>query len=200
MDAWLASAAGFAVAMSASPGPNNAMVAASAANFGMRRTVPHMLGVAIGFPAMLVLVALGAAELLRERPGVMLALRWVGAAWLLWLAWRIATAVPSAPGTAGRGPAARPMGFVEAALFQWVNPKAWLIAAGAIAAYTGGAAGLLAESLALAALFAVAALASLAAWAALGAGAARLLATPSAMRWFNRLVAALLVLSLLTVL
>ncbi|MFC7473850.1 LysE family translocator [Dankookia sp. GCM10030260] len=194
--AWFLSAAGFALAMSATPGPNNALVAATAANFGLRRSLPQVLGVSVGFPVMLVLVALGAAQLLRDAPGVMLAMRWAGAAWMLWLAWGIATAAPPAPGAAP----GRPMTALQAALFQWVNPKAWIIAAGAVATYTGGESGLLGEALALAALFAVAACGSLLAWAALGAGTARLLRDPASLRWFNRGMAALLVASLVPVL
>ncbi len=198
--AWFVSAAGFALAMSATPGPNNAMAAAAAANFGIRRSLPQMLGVAVGFPLMLVLVALGAAGLLRGAPGLLAALRWVGAAWLGWLAWGIATAAPPAPGVAPQGKTGRPMTLLQAALFQWVNPKAWIIAAGAIATYTGGEGGLAGQALALAALFAVAAIASLLGWAALGAGTARLLRDPAALRWFNRGMAALLVASLIPVL
>lgn len=196
--AWLASAAGFAVAMSATPGPNNALAAASAANFGIRRTVPQMLGVALGFPAMLVLVALGAAEALRERPELQFGLRWVGAAWLAWLAWRLATAVPGGVGEAPGQRRARPLSFLEAALFQWVNPKAWLIAFAGIGTYAGPR--VLPEAAVLAALFAVAALGSLAAWAALGAGIARLLPGPRALRRFNIAMAVLLLLSLLPLL
>ena len=191
--AWFASAAGFALAMSATPGPNNALVAASAANFGLRRSLPQVLGVALGFPAMLLLVALGAAEVLRGAPAAMAALRWAGAAWILWLAWGIATAAPPAPGAAP----GRPMTLLQSALFQWVNPKAWIIAAGAIAAYTGGEGGLVTEAFGLAALFAVMAFASMLGWAALGAGTARLLRDPAALRWFNRAMAALLVASLI---
>lgn len=195
--AWLASAAGFAFAMTATPGPNNAMVAASGANFGMRRTVPHVLGVAIGFPAMLVLVALGAAELLQGAPALQQAMRWIGGLWLLWIAWRIATAAPA--GGDGRPERrGRPMRFTEAALFQWVNPKAWLIAVSAIGTYVG--AGGLGEALALAVLFAAAAVLCLLAWAALGAGMARVLPGPAAMRRFNIAVAVLLVLSVLPML
>jgi threonine/homoserine/homoserine lactone efflux protein len=194
--AWFASAAGFALAMSAMPGPNNALAAATAANFGLRRSLPMVLGVSIGFPVMLVLVALGAAGVLHGVPAVMAVLRWVGAAWMLWLAWKIATAAPAAAGSAP----GRPMTLLQAALFQWVNPKAWIIAAGAIATYTGSAGGLLGEALVLAAMFAVAAFASLLGWAALGAGTARLLRSPQALRWFNRVMAALLVLSLVPVL
>ena len=83
--------------MAATPGPNNAMVAASGATWGFRRTLPHMLGVSVGFPVMLVAVALGAGELLRTRPWAHEALRWVGAAYLLWLAWHIAVSRPKAP-------------------------------------------------------------------------------------------------------
>jgi threonine/homoserine/homoserine lactone efflux protein len=194
---WLASAAGFAFAMTATPGPNNAMVAASGANYGVRRTLPHLMGIAVGFPLMLLLVALGAAGIVRDSPWLQDLMRWGGALWLLWLAWRIATAAPATPGEGGsaRG---RPMSFLEAALFQWVNPKAWLIAMGGIGAYVGGEG--LGAALVLALLFALAAVICLLGWAALGAGMARLLLRPAAMRWFNRGVALLLVLSLLPVL
>ena len=109
--------------MSATPGPNNAMVAASGATWGFRRTLPHMLGVAVGFPAMLVAVALGAGEVLRARPWLHEALRWAGAAYLLWLAWKIAAAKPEPPGDAAtekdKGSGSRPLSFMQAALFQW---------------------------------------------------------------------------------
>ncbi|WP_149535451.1 LysE family translocator [Siccirubricoccus phaeus] len=198
--AWLAAAAGFAIAMSATPGPNNAMVAASGARFGLRRTLPHMLGVSLGFPVMLVLVALGAAELLQRSTALQAALRWVGAAWMLWLAWGLFTAAPAAPEAAAAPPGgARPMRLWQAALFQWVNPKAWIIAAGAIATYTGSSAGVLPDALALAAIFIPAAFLSLLVWAAMGRGVARLL-SPAGLRWFNRAMAVLLLLSLVPLL
>ncbi|RAI56260.1 LysE family translocator [Roseicella frigidaeris] len=201
--AWLASAAGFALAMAASPGPNNMLAATAAANFGLRRSLSQVIGVSLGFPVMLVLVALGAATLLQAVPGLLLGLRWLGAAWMLWLAWRIATAAPAAPvatpmAAPMTGPRAQPMTVLQAALFQWVNPKAWIIAGGAVAAYTGG--GVLADTLILALLFAVVSFASLLGWAALGLGTARLLRGPAALRWFNRAMAALLVASLVPLL
>lgn len=196
--AWLVSATGFAFATTASPGPNNAMVAASGANFGMRRTLPHILGIACGFPAMLVLVALGAAEVVREQPMLREAMRWAGGLWLLWIAWRIAMAAPATlPGPGGEG-GGRPMTFLEAALFQWVNPKAWLIAFGGASAYVGS--GGWDAAVALGLLFAAMAVLCLAAWALLGAGMARLFRRPAAMRWFNRTIAALLVASVLPML
>ena len=153
--AWLASATAFAVSMSATPGPNNAMVTASGATWGFRRTVPHMLGIAVGFPAMLVAVALGAGDLLRERPWLHEALRWAGVAYLVWLAWKIGAAEPEPPGEPGairdQDSRSRPLSFVQAALFQWVNPKAWVIALGAVAAYTTAAgSGLVAQAAVLA--------------------------------------------------
>lgn len=115
---WLLSAGAFAVAMSATPGPNNTMVVASGATYGFARTVPHMLGIAAGFPVMLVVLGTVGLPLLAE-PRVHAVLRWVGAAYLLWLAWKIARADPdpAEPGSkAGAG--GRPLGFLQAALFQ----------------------------------------------------------------------------------
>ena len=196
--AWYASAVAFTVSMSATPGPNNTMVMASGASWGLRRTLPHMAGVALGFPAMLLAVAFGAGEVLRSRPWLHEGLRWVGAAYLLWLAWTIATARPAAPGQPGIGP--RPLGFTRAALFQWVNPKAWIIAVGAVVTYTTSGAAVMAEVLALALIFIVVSLPCLAVWTLAGVGAARLLRTPAAVRWFNLLLAGLLVASLLPLL
>ncbi len=198
---WLASATAFAVSMSATPGPNNAMVTASGATWGFRRTVPHMLGIAVGFPAMLVAVALGAGEALRARPWLHEALRWAGVAYLVWLAWKIAAAEPEPPGQEPRGPGrdggSRPLSFAQAALFQWVNPKAWVIALGALAAYTTAAgSGLVAQAAVLALVFLLVTLPTLALWTLVGVGAARVLRTRRALRAFNLAMAALLVLSL----
>ena len=200
--AWLASATAFAVSMSATPGPNNAMVTASGATWGFRRTVPHMLGISLGFPAMLVAVALGAGEVLRARPWLHEALRWAGAAYLLWLAWKIGTAEPEPPGAAearapDRSGGSRPLSFTQAALFQWVNPKAWVIALGAVAAYTTAAgSGLAAQAAVLALVFLLVTLPTVALWTLVGVGAARVLRTRRALRAFNLAMAALLVLSL----
>ncbi len=197
---WLFSAAGFALAMSATPGPNNAMLAASGANFGVARTMPHMLGVSIGFPVMFAAVALGAGGLLRVHPSVYAALHWIGATYLLWLAWRVATARP-AEEDAPRGRRRRPLRFAEAALFQWANPKAWLIAVSGVAAYaTEGEHVSVAQVLVLAALFLVVCLPTVALWTSIGAGTARLLRTPRQMRLFNFGMGLLLLASLVPLL
>ena len=194
---WLFSATAFAVAASGTPGPNNVMVAASGATFGFARTVPHILGIVVGYPVMLVVLAFGAGDLLRAYPLLHEVLKWVGAGYLLWLAVRIAMARPNLePAGSGRSV---PLTFLQAALFQWVNPKAWMMAVGSIAAYTNGAA-VAAQALALAAIFVIAALPAVSFWTMTGVGAARLLRTPGRLRAFNLVMAALLVASLIPVL
>ncbi|NGM35712.1 LysE family translocator [Methylobacterium sp. DB0501] len=195
---WFLSASAFAVAMSATPGPNNTMVVASGATYGFARTVPHMLGISVGFPAMLIVLGTVGLPLLTD-PRVHAVLKWVGAAYLLWLAWKIATADPDPadPVAKAAGAGGRPLGFVQAALFQWVNPKAWVIAAGALATYTAGADGAsLAATLALAVLFGIVALPCIGLWTLVGVGTARVLRTRRAVRLFNLAMAGLLVASL----
>ena len=118
MNSALLSLIGFSVAMYITPGPNNVMVAASAANNGIRATVPHMFGIATGFSVMLTLVCAGLGSALVSWPLLLPLFRWVGAAWLVVLAWKIAVAPP--PGEGGRR---RVLGFLGAAAFQWINPK-----------------------------------------------------------------------------
>ena len=114
---------GFAVAMYVTPGPNNSMLATSSANHGVRATLPHMLGISVGFAAMLLIVAAAAGSFLALFPTVAPIVRWGGGVWILWLAWQIATAPPESDG----GPR-NILGFFGAMAFQWVNPKGWMIA------------------------------------------------------------------------
>ncbi|GGJ24701.1 LysE family translocator [Neoroseomonas lacus] len=183
---------GFAVAASVTPGPNVLMVAAVSATHGIRATVPQMFGIAIGFAVMLLIVGLGLAAPFAAWPALHTALKWIGGAWLLVLAWKIARA-----GAPGEGPSRPPLGFIGAALFQWVNPKAWMIALAAIPAFTTPAGDTLAEGLLIALVFAVICLPCLLVWAGFGAGASRILRTPAALRWFNIAMALLMVGSLL---
>lgn len=193
---WFLSAGAFAIAMSATPGPNNAMVVASGATYGFTRTIPHMLGVAAGFPVMLVVLGTAGLPVLTD-PRVHAVLKWVGAAYLLWLAWTIAGSDPDPAGPDAPAGTGRPFGFLQAALFQWVNPKAWIIAAGALATYTAQAEGAsLTATLLLAILFGLVALPCLAVWTLIGVGTARILKTRRALRRFNLAMAGLLVASL----
>jgi threonine/homoserine/homoserine lactone efflux protein len=178
----------FAFVTSVTPGPNNVMLTASGANFGFRRSVPHMLGIALGFPAMLIAVGFGAAGVLQSSPGLHLALKWTGAAYLLWLAFALARTAPPMPG----GDAGRPMTMLGAALFQWVNPKAWVMLAGALPAFTTVGGSLWAEIGAMAVCFALACLPSCALWCGFGVAIGRWLESPRALRAFNLSMAALL--------
>lgn len=195
MDSALLSLVGFSVAMYITPGPNNVMVAASAANHGVRATMPHMLGIATGFSVMLTLVCAGLGSALVSWPLLLPAFRWVGAAWLLVLAWQIASAPP--PGEGGRG---RVLGFFGAAAFQWINPKAWLIAAGAAGEYLSPHDPLLMQLARIFVVFLAVGMPCLLVWAFLGSGAGRLLHSPARLRAFNIAMALLLVASLIPVL
>jgi threonine/homoserine/homoserine lactone efflux protein len=184
----------FAVATSVTPGPNNIMLTASGANFGFRRTIPHMLGIAIGFTIMVATIGLGLSEIFERFPAIHQVLRYGGSAYLLYLAYRIATAAPATPDSAQT--VGRPLSFLQAALFQWVNPKGWMMAVGAISTYTTVGGDLMLESVVIALIFGAIGLPSVALWAALGAAIGRLLRAKWALRAFNIAMALLLVASL----
>lgn len=179
--------AGVAVSMTWTPGPNNAMLSASGANYGWRRSVPHVMGVGIGFPIMLTLVALGLGRLLNALPIIVEILSWLGFAMMAWFAWRIATA-DAAHGN-GRS---RPLTFFEASVFQWVNPKAWALAIYLTAAYAVGEAAV-SNTLLAASLFLVSGLASSYTWAVFGAGIGKALKRGWRLRAFNGAMGLLLV-------
>jgi len=181
----------FAFATVFSPGPNNLMLMTSGANFGLRRTVPHLLGVATGFPAMIVLVGLGVMQLFDAYPVSYTILKVLSVTYMLFLAWKIAHAAPPKDAETD----ARPLTYLQAAAFQWVNPKAWSMALGAITLY--------ATTRDLLAIVAVAAtymaIGSLSAtsWTVLGTGIRRLLDKPGRLTAFNWSMAALLLASLI---
>ncbi|MBE2275311.1 MAG: LysE family translocator [Rhodobacteraceae bacterium] len=181
---------GFALVTSVTPGPNNMMLLASGVNFGFRRTVPHILGITLGHSLMVFLVGLGLAGLFRAWPVSLSLLKVVSVVYMLWLAWKIAHA--GAPGEGRARP--RPFSFLQAAAFQWVNPKAWAMALGAVTAYVLQPS--VAVYLAVAAVFAAVNLPSVSLWAAAGQGLRRWLEAPARLRAFNWTMAALLVASL----
>lgn len=195
MDPLLLPLIGFAVAMYITPGPNNAMVAASAANHGLRATIPHMCGIVVGFALMLIIMAAGLGAVLLASPAIASAARWAGAAWMAWIAWRIATAPP--PGSAQ----ARPLlGFTGAMAFQWVNPKAWMIGIGLASQFLRPDQPMAGQLLRVFLVFLLVGLPCLLPWALLGEGAARLLRSPARLRGFNIVMAALLLASLVPLL
>lgn len=181
---------GFAFVTSVTPGPNNMMLLASGVNFGFRRTLPHMLGISVGHALMVFLVGLGLAGVFTAWPLALTVLKVASVAYMLWLAWKIAHA--GAPGEGRVKPA--PMTFLQAAAFQWVNPKAWAMALGAVSAYVVDPS--IWAYAAVAGAFALVNLPSVSVWAGAGQAVRRWLDGPGRLRAFNWTMAALLVLSL----
>jgi threonine/homoserine/homoserine lactone efflux protein len=183
----------FSVAAAGTPGPSNAMLTAVGANVGVRRGLPCLLGIALGMGSLMFLVAFGLGSLIVDRPGVLRGLRWGGAAFLCWLAWRIATA-------GGPGPAEgrRPIGLVGAAALQWINPKAWLVCASASTTFLeAGTASAFDQAAGLGLVFVAAALPSCFPWLAFGALLQRVLRSERARRLLNGAMGALLAASVL---
>jgi threonine/homoserine/homoserine lactone efflux protein len=181
----------FAAVTSVTPGPNNLMLLTSGVNFGFRRTLPHMAGVSIGFVVLLLAVGAGMGSLLSTLPWLYTALKIAGGFYLLYLAWRIATSMTLEEGEA----AARPMSFLAAAAFQWVNPKGWVMAVTAMGAYTDPANYWLTMVI-VAVVFGLLTAPSCAIWAGMGVALRRWLSEPSRLRIFNIVMAVLLVASL----
>jgi threonine/homoserine/homoserine lactone efflux protein len=181
----------FAFTTSITPGPNNMMLFASGVNFGFARTVPHMLGIGVGFFSLLIGVGLGLGALLQTVPILYTTLKFAGGAYLLWVAWKIGTSRTLSDGQAG----AKPMTFLGAAAFQWVNPKAWVMAITAMATYTNPDAYLMTVLL-VAFAFALVNLPSVSTWAGFGSALREWLSVPARLKWFNITMAVLLVASL----
>ncbi|SDY19815.1 LysE family translocator [Citreimonas salinaria] len=184
----------FAFVTVISPGPNNLMLMASGANFGFVRSIPHMAGVGLGFPAMVALVGVGVMRVFQVWPMAQTILLTVSILYLLYLAWKIANAAP--PGRAEA--TGRPLSFLQAAGFQWVNPKAWSMALGAITLYAPGRD--LSAVLWVAATYVAVSVVSTSTWIVLGQQVRRILTNPMRLRAFNWTMAALLVASMIPVL
>ena len=185
----------FALVSSITPGPNNLMLMTSGINFGLTRTVPHMLGVSLGFTLMIVLIGLGITKVIEAVPGSTLVISLLSGLYLLYMAYKIATTKTSPTENIGSAAASKPFTFVQAALFQWVNPKAWTMALTAISAYAPKSQGW-AGVLLVAGVFGIINLPSTGAWAIMGAKMRRFLNDPKRMKTFNIVAALLLVASL----
>ena len=184
----------FAFVTSITPGPNNLMLLASGVNFGFKASVPHMLGISAGFFIMVVAVGLGLAEVFSQFPWIYDFLKWMGAIYMLYLAWCIAASDPLKDGTASTR-VAKPIRFLGAAAFQWVNPKAWIMAVGAFSTYVPASSGLPVIA-AVATLFAVINLPCVGVWALFGSGLRHVLEVRRNLLIFNYSMAGLLVASL----
>ncbi|WP_103334585.1 LysE family translocator [Pseudotabrizicola formosa] len=181
---------GFAFVTSVTPGPNNMMLLASGANFGFRRSLPHMLGISLGHALMVLLLGLGLAQVFVILPALGLLLKIASVGYMLWLAWKIAHAAAPKEGTVG----GRPFSFLQAAAFQWVNPKAWAMALTAVTVYAAGQGAW--AMLTVAIVFAMVNLPSVSVWTVAGQQLRRWLTTNRRLQVFNWTMAVLLVASL----
>jgi len=184
----------FAFVTGITPGPNNLMLMASGANFGFRRTVPHMLGIGLGFPSMLFLVGVGVMQVFDLWSPAYTILRVLSLAYLLYLAWKIANAAPPEATQAG----GRPLTFLQSAAFQWVNPKAWSMALSAITLYAASRD--MAAVLWVAGVYVGVSAVSTTGWTVLGQQLQRLLKSRARLRMFNWAMAVLLVATMIPVL
>lgn len=182
----------FAFATSITPGPNNTMLLASGVNFGFVRTIPHMLGIGAGFFSLLLGVGLGLGALITSVPVIHLFLKVAGGAYLLWIAWKIGTSrTLSEGGSSGL----KPMSFLQAAAFQWMNPKAWVMAITAMSAYSDPTRAIQ-SVLSIGIVFAVINVPCVSTWAGFGSAMRGWLSDPVRLKWFNMTMAVLLVISL----
>ena len=185
----------FSVVAAGTPGPSNLLLTATGAQVGVARGLPCLVGVGVGMGVLMFVVALGLGSVVLANPTVLRVLNWLGAAFLLWLAWKIATAGRNDAADAGK-----PVGFIGAAAFQWINPKSWLVCASAAGTYLhAGSGSALAQGMSMGSVFVLASLPCCFVWLAFGATAQRLLRGERAERTFNIAMGVLLAGSVLLV-
>jgi threonine/homoserine/homoserine lactone efflux protein len=192
---WYLSVMLFAVSTSITPGPNNIMLMTSGLNFGVRRTIPHLLGILVGFPLLLVAVAAGFSALFVVFPQLHHMIQIVGVIYLLVFAWMIASSEDSGVSTSNR----EAMSFIQALTFQWFNPKAWIMATGAIATYTTTDSDFALQVAYIVTAFCLAATPCLSVWLLFGSFLSRYLRRTSYRKVFNVTMAGLLVVSILPI-
>ena len=190
----------FAAVSSGTPGPNNLMILTSGVNFGMKRSIPHLMGITLGFCFMIFCVGMGLQTMFTVVPQLETILKYGGTAYLLWLAWKIAHSAPPSS-SATEGTSAKPMGFWAATAFQWVNPKAWFMAISAITTYASSAENAevgskLSQVLLVVLIFGAVNLPLVACWGWFGSAMRRFLQDPKNLKMFNVTMAILLVASL----
>lgn len=186
----------FAFSTTITPGPNNVMIMSSGVNYGIKASLPHYLGICLGFPLMVLLVGLGFGAVFEYFPNLHQLIKVLGVAYLLWLAWQIASAEPKAIEKGHR----KPFTFWQATLFQWVNGKAWMMATGAVAAYTTVTGSAVFEVLAITLAFLLMAFPCVGVWLVFGRLLRNLLKSHFLHRAFNISMGLILVLSIVPVL
>jgi threonine/homoserine/homoserine lactone efflux protein len=174
----------YSFVMSITPGPNNVMLTASGATFGFRKTVPHILGVSAGFSVVLLAVCAGLDALFTRWPEIQTVLRWLGAAYLIYLGWRILRS-----GEATAGESRKPLTLMEAAGFQVLNPKAWVMTLTAAAMFLPRELGLLTACAYMVAVMWIVNLPCITVWALFGSSLRGFLAKPTGRATFNIVMA-----------
>lgn len=186
----------FAFSTTITPGPNNVMIMSSGVNYGIRASLPHFLGICLGFPLMVLLVGLGFGVIFERFPNLHQLIKIFGVLYLLWLAWRIGSAEPKAIEKGKQ----KPFSFIQAALFQWVNGKAWVMASGAIAAFTSVTGNTWWQVVSITLAFLLMSFPCVGSWLVFGALLRKVLTKPIFQRIFNISMALLLVISIIPVL
>ncbi len=186
----------FAFSTTITPGPNNIMMLSSGVNYGVKASLPHFFGICFGFPLMVLLVGLGFGVVFERFPQLHLWIKVAGVLYLLWLAWKIGSATPGSI----EGSDAKPFSFLQAALFQWVNGKAWIMASGAVAAFTTVSGNAWWDVTQITAAFLIVSFPCVGVWLSFGALLRSVLNQPLYQRIFNWAMALLLVLSVAPVL
>lgn len=186
----------FAASTTVTPGPNNIMIMTSGLNHGVKNSIPHLLGICFGFPAMVMMVGLGFSVVFEMYPLLHEVIKILGVAYLLYLAWLIGSSSSSSLDAES----AKPFSFTQAALFQWVNPKAWVMATGAVSAYTSIASDIFSQVIFIALAFFIVAFPCVGIWLVFGVGLKKYLNSPKHQKIFNLSMALLLVSSVLPVL
>ncbi len=182
----------FSFSATVTPGPNNIMILASGLNFGTMKSLPNYLGICIGFPIMVMFVGLGFGFIFESFPIVHTYIRIAGIFYLLFLSWKIDTSAPNSL----NAKQSMPFSFLQAVVFQWVNPKAWIMATSAVAAFTSGDTNIFLQVLIIALTFMIVAFPSTGLWLFCGVWLKKIFNSPSHQRTFNRGMAILLVLSI----
>lgn len=185
----------FAISTTVTPGPNNIMIMTSGLNHGVKNSIPHLFGICVGFPVMVIMVGLGFSVVFETYPVFHEVIKVLGVAYLLYLAWLIA----SSSSTSLEVEKSKPLNFTQAALFQWVNPKAWVIATGAVSAYTSISSDIFIQVIFIALAFFIVAFPCVGIWLFFGVGLKKYFNSPKHQKTFNLSMALLLVGSVLPV-
>lgn len=182
----------FAFSSAITPGPNNVMLMSSGVNFGIKRSLPHLTGICIGFPGMVLAIGLGLSAVFQAYPAIHIVIKYVGIAYLLYLSWLIANSSSKMEGKKST----QPFSFFQAAAFQWVNPKGWIMAVGAVATFTHVDSALTPQVITISAVFFAVAFPCAVIWLSFGVALKRVLKNARQQKIFNISMALLLVASI----